>query len=135
MAKITVDGTIQLTKSGSTSVATLWETKLNQRTQQDQKTAYKLWQTIPAEWVDGTWVEVTGELSVRPSMNADGTPRTYTNKDGHIITAHDLNINDVVIHKVKVPGAVPPTGAVANDPHDDSKYGTPFMQVMDDNPF
>ena len=39
MAIIRLDGTLQLTKSGSRSVVTLWETKLNQQTQQDQKTA------------------------------------------------------------------------------------------------
>lgn len=134
MATIRLDGTIQLTKSGSTSVATLWETKLNPRTQQDQKTAYKLWQQIPAEWVDGTWVEVSGDLSIRPSMNADGTPRTYTNAAGHTITAHDININNVVVHNVKVPGAIF-TGTVETDPRDREKYGSQTQQVLDENPF
>lgn len=134
MATIRLDGTIQLTKSGSTSVATLWETKLNPRTQQDQKTAYKLWQQIPAEWVDGTWVEVSGDLSIRPSMNADGTPRTYTNSQGHTITAHDININNVVVHNVKVPGATF-SGTVDTDPRDREKYGSTTDQVLDSAPF
>ena len=51
---VAVDGTLQLTKSGSRSVVTLWETKLNQQTQQDQKTAYKLWLDVPLDWTDGT---------------------------------------------------------------------------------
>lgn len=131
MAKITVDGTVQLTKSGSTAVVTLWETKLNQTTQQDQKTTYKLWLPVPTDWTDGTWVEVTGDLSVRPSMNQDGTPRTYVNSKGHTITAHDLNINDVTIGKVKIKNTNPDN----IDLDDARKYGTLGQFIADDNPF
>lgn len=131
MAKITVDGTVQLTKSGSTAVVTLWETKLNQQTQQDQKTAYKLWLPVPTDWTDGTWVEVTGDLSVRPSMNQDGTPRTYLNSKGHTITAHDLNINDVTILKSKIKNTNPDN----IDLDDARKYGTLGQFIADDNPF
>ena len=131
MAKITVDGTIQLTKSGSTAVVTLWETKLNQQTQQDQKTAYKLWLSVPTDWTDGSWVEVTGDLSVRPSMNQDGTPRTYVNSKGNTITAHDLNINDVTILKSKIKNTNPDN----LDLDDVRKYGSPMQQAFDSNPF
>ena len=68
-------------------------------------------------------------------MNADGTPRTYTNSQGHTITAHDININNVVVHKVKVPGASAPTGAVETDPRDREKYGSTTDQVLDSAPF
>ena len=122
MATIRIDGKVQLTKSGSTSVVTLWETKLNQQTQQDQKTAYKLWLPVPADWTEGTWVEVEGELSVRPSMNQDGTPRTYVNKNGHTITAHDLNVNNITILKSKIAQA---PGAANVDLDDVAKYGQP----------
>lgn len=122
MAIIRIDGKVQLTKSGSTSVVTLWETKLNQQTQQDQKTAYKLWLPVPGDWTEGTWVAVEGELSVRPSMNQDGTPRTYINKNGHTITAHDLNVNNVTIINAKVAQA---SGADNVDLDDVAKYGQP----------
>lgn len=132
MAIIRLDGTLQLTKSGSRSVVTLWETKLNQQTQQDQKTAYKLWLDVPLDWTEGSWVEIEGELSVRPSMNQDGTPRTYLNKNGHTITAHDLNVNNVTVIKSKIKQA---PGADSVDLDDVAKYGQPNDPNWDTNPF
>ncbi len=132
-ARITVAGTLQLTKSGSTSVVTLWDKTYNDKLQKDIKQAYKLWMNVPGDWTEGTFVEVSGILSVRPSMNMDGTPRTYLDNKGNTITAHDLNVNDVEVIRVDIK-----TGAEQNgiDMDDVRKYGTPLMQtVLDENPF
>ena len=132
-ARITVAGTLQLTKSGSTSVVTLWDKTYNDKLQKDIKQAYKLWMNVPGDWTEGTFVEVSGILSVRPSMNMDGTPRTYLDNKGNTITAHDLNVNDVEVIRVDIK-----TGAERNgiDMDDVRKYGTPLMQtVLDENPF
>ena len=132
-ARITVAGTLQLTKSGSTSVVTLWDKTYNDKLQKDIKQAYKLWMNVPLDWTEGTFVEVSGILSVRPSMNMDGTPRTYLDNKGNTITAHDLNVNDVEVIRVDIK-----TGAEQNgiDMDDVRKYGTPLMQtVLDENPF
>lgn len=131
-AKITVAGTVQLTKSGSTSVLTLWDTTYNDRLQKDVKQAYKVWMSVPLDWTEGTWCEVTGVLSVRPSTNQDGTPRTYVDSKGNIITAHDLNINDVTILDYKLKDN---SGAEGRDLDDERKYGSFNQSLLNDNPF
>jgi hypothetical protein len=132
-AKITVAGTLQVSKTGSTSVVTLWDKSYNEKLQKDIKQAYKLWMNVPGEWTEGTFVEVTGTLSVRPSTNIDGTLRTYVDSKGNTVTAHDLNVNDVEVIRVDIK-----TGADTSnvDMDDVRKYGTPLMQtILDDQPF
>ena len=131
-AKITVAGTLQVSKTGSTSVVTLWDKSYNEKLQKDIKQAYKLWMNVPADWTEGTWVEVTGTLSVRPSTNIDGTLRTYVDSKGNTVTAHDLNVNDVEVIRVEIK-----TGNQTEVDMDDvRKYGTPLQQtIMDDQPF
>jgi hypothetical protein len=131
-AKITVAGTLQVSKTGSTSVVTLWDKSYNEKLQKDIKQAYKLWMNVPVEWTEGTFVEVTGTLSVRPSTNIDGTLRTYVDSKGNTVTAHDLNVNDVEVIRVDIK-----TGNQTEVDMDDvRKYGTPLQQtIMDDQPF
>jgi hypothetical protein len=131
-AKITVAGTLQVSKTGSTSVVTLWDKSYNEKLQKDIKQAYKLWMNVPGEWTEGTFVEVTGTLSVRPSTNIDGTLRTYVDSKGNTVTAHDLNVNDVEVIRVDIK-----TGNQTEIDMDDvRKYGTPLQQtIMDDQPF
>ena len=132
-AKITVAGTLQVSKTGSTSVVTLWDKSYNEKLQKDIKQAYKLWMNVPADWTEGTWVEVTGTLSVRPSTNIDGTLRTYVDSKGNTVTAHDLNVNDVEVIRVEIKTGSDTTGI---DMDDIRKYGTPLQQtIMDDQPF
>lgn len=128
---IHLSGTVQLTKSGSRSVLTLWTTNYNEKLQKDLKTAYKLWLSIPLDWTDGTWVEVEGALSVRPSLNEDGTPRTYENAAGHTITAHDLNVNDVRIIQAKINSPAP----AGVDLDDARKYATTQNRDLMEQPF
>ncbi len=131
-AKITVAGTLQVSKTGSTLVVTLWDKSYNEKLQKDIKQAYKLWMNVPGEWTEGTFVEVTGTLSVRPSTNIDGTLRTYVDSKGNTVTAHDLNVNDVEVIRVDIK-----TGNQTEIDMDDvRKYGTPLQQtIMDDQPF
>ena len=132
-AKITVAGTLQVSKTGSTSVVTLWDQSYNEKLQKDIKQAYKLWMNVPGDWTEGTWVEVTGTLSVRPSTNIDGTLRTYVDSKGNTVTAHDLNVNDVEVIRVEIKTGSDTTGI---DMDDVRKYGTPLQQtIMDDQPF
>jgi hypothetical protein len=132
-AKITVAGTLQVSKTGSTSVVTLWDKSYNEKLQKDIKQAYKLWMNVPGEWTEGTFVEVTGTLSVRPSTNIDGTLRTYVDSKGNTVTAHDLNVNDVEVIRVDIKTGSDTTGI---DMDDVRKYGTPLQQtIMDDSPF
>jgi hypothetical protein len=132
-AKITVAGTLQVCKTGSTSVVTLWDKSYNEKLQKDIKQAYKLWMNVPGEWTEGTFVEVSGTLSVRPSTNIDGTLRTYVDSKGNTVTAHDLNVNDVEVIRVDIKTGSDTTGI---DMDDVRKYGTPLQQtIMDDQPF
>ena len=132
-AKITVAGTLQVSKTGSTSVVTLWDKSYNEKLQKDIKQAYKLWMNVPGDWTEGTFVEVTGTLSVRPSTNIDGTLRTYVDSKGNTVTAHDLNVNDVEVIRVEIKTGSDTTGI---DMDDVRKYGTPLQQtIMDDQPF
>jgi hypothetical protein len=132
-AKITVAGTLQVSKTGSTSVVTLWDKSYNEKLQKDIKQAYKLWMNVPGEWTEGTFVEVSGMLSVRPSTNIDGTLRTYVDSKGNTVTAHDLNVNDVEVIRVDIKTGSDTTGI---DMDDVRKYGTPLQQtIMDDQPF
>ena len=132
-AKITVAGTLQVSKTGSTSVVTLWDKSYNEKLQKDIKQAYKLWMNVPGEWTEGTFVEVSGTLSVRPSTNIDGTLRTYVDSKGNTVTAHDLNVNDVEVIRVDIKTGSDTTGI---DMDDVRKYGTPLQQtIMDDQPF
>jgi hypothetical protein len=132
-AKITVAGTLQVSKTGSTSVVTLWDKSYNEKLQKDIKQAYKLWMNVPGDWTEGTFVEVTGTLSVRPSTNIDGTLRTYVDSKGNTVTAHDLNVNDVEVIRVDIKTGADTSGL---DLDDMRKYGTPLQQtIMDDQPF
>jgi hypothetical protein len=42
-----VAGTLQVSKTGSTSVVTLWDKSYNEKLQKDIKQAYKLWMNVP----------------------------------------------------------------------------------------
>jgi hypothetical protein len=128
-----VSGTIQLTKSGNSTVLTLWNVAYNDKLQKDIRTPYKLWMNVPGDWTEGSFLEVEGELTVRPSTNIDGTPRTYLDSKGNTITSHDLNLNNITIIKIDIK-----TGADTSnvDMDDVRKYGTPLMQtILDDQPF
>jgi hypothetical protein len=131
MAKITIAGTVQLTKSGSQSMLTLWETVYNEQLAKDIKTAYKLWMAPGLDWTDGTSLVVEGRLSVRPRILQDGTPATYVDSKGNTITAHDLNVNDVEVKEVILKNPAP----ADVDMDDVRKYGTPLSQVIDSQPF
>jgi hypothetical protein len=131
MAKITIAGTVQLTKSGSQSMLTLWETIYNEQLGKDIKTAYKLWTPPAPDWTDGTSLVIEGRLSVRPRILQDGTPATYVDSKGNTITAHDLNVNDVEVKEVILKNPAP----ADVDMDDVRKYGTPLSQVIDSQPF
>ena len=128
-----VAGTVQLTSTGNTSVLTLWNKAYDEKLQKDVTQPYKLWMNVPADWTEGTWVEVTGSLTMRPAKNIDGTFRTYLTAKGETVTAHELHLNDIKVLQVKIK-----TGADTSnvDMDDVRKYGTPLMQtILDDNPF
>lgn len=127
---IHLNGTVAVAKSGSNSVITLWTSNYNEKLQKDLKTRYTLWMNVPGDWTDGTWVEIEGTLSVRPSIQQDGTPRTYLDSKGNTITAHDLNVNDVRIINAKPKDN---SGAIGRDLDDERKYGKP--NLIDENPF
>lgn len=128
-----VSGTIQRTSTGSTSLLTLWNISYNDTLQKDVKQPYKLWMQVPADWTEGTWVEVSGVLTMRPATNIDGTYRTYQTAKGDTITAHELHLNQIDVLQVKIKTGADTTGI---DMDDVRKYGTPLQQtIMDDNPF
>jgi hypothetical protein len=127
---IRLAGTIQASKS--MSVINLWTTNYNDKLQKDIKTLYKVWLAVPGDWTEGSWIEVEGSLSVRPSFLQDGTPRTYQDSKGNTITAHDLNVNDVNIIQVKLKEANAPEGV---DLDDARKYGTAQNRDLMEQPF
>ncbi len=128
-----VAGTVQLTKSGNSTVLTLWNVAYNDKLQKDIRTPYKLWMNVPGDWTDGTFIEVIGELTVRPSTNIDGTFRTYLTSKGETVTAHDLNLNNITIVRADIKTGADTTNI---DMDDVRKYGTPLQQtIMDDSPF
>jgi hypothetical protein len=131
MAKITIAGTVQLTKSGSQSMLTLWETVYNEQLGKDIKTAYKLWTPPSPEWTDGTSLVIEGRLSVRPRILQDGTPATYVDSKGNTITAHDLNVNDIVVKEVILKNPAP----AGVDMDDVRKYGTSMDEASGMAPF
>jgi hypothetical protein len=131
MAKITIAGTVQLTKSGSQSMLTLWETIYNEQLAKDIKTAYKLWMPVGLDWTDGTSLVVEGRLSVRPRLLQDGTPATYVDSKGNTITAHDLNVNDIVVKEVILKNPAP----ADVDMDDVRKYGTSMDEAAGMAPF
>ena len=131
MAKIKIAGTVQLTKSGSTSMLTLWETEYNMKLAKDIKVAYKLWMDVPQHWTEGTSVVVEGRLSVRPRLLQDGTPATYVDSKGNTITAHDLNVNDVVVLEEILKNPAP----AGVDMDDVRKYGTAMDEASGMAPF
>ena len=131
MAKITIAGTVQLTKSGSQSMLTLWETVYNEQLAKDIKTAYKLWMAPGLDWTDGTSLVVEGRLSVRPRILQDGTPATYVDSKGNTITAHDLNVNDVEVKEVILKNPAP----AGVDMDDVRKYGTSMDEASGMAPF
>jgi len=127
---IRLSGTVQASKS--LSVISLWTTNYNDKLAKDIKTLYKLWMPVPGEWTDGTWIELEGSLSVRPSLLQDGTPRTYQDSKGNTITAHDLNVNDINILQVKLKESNAPLGV---DLDDARKYGTAQNNDLMEQPF
>jgi hypothetical protein len=128
-----VAGTVQLTSTGNTTVLTLWNKTYNDKFQKDITQSYKLWMNVPSDWTEGTFVEVVGELTMRPATNIDGTLRTYLNAKGETVTAHDLNLNNVEVLSAKIKTGADTTGI---DMDDVRKYGTPLQQtIMDDSPF
>lgn len=131
MAIIKVNGTVQLSKSGSSKMVVLWETKYVEAIAKDIKTMFKLVLPVPADWTDGTWVEVEGEEFVAPQYDMDGNPKTYLDKNGHSITAHERVINNVVIKQAKIRSAAPE----AIDLDDARKYGTTQNNDLLEAPF
>jgi len=127
---IRLSGTVSVSKSSS--VISLWTTNYNDKLQKDIKTLYKLWMDVPGDWTDGTWIEIEGSLSVRPSFLQDGTLRTYQDAKGNVITAHDLNVNDIRLIQAKVKDNA---GATGIDLDDAAKYGTTQNRDMMENPF
>jgi hypothetical protein len=131
MAKITIAGTVQLTKTGSTKVLTLWETEYNATLAKDIRVPYKLWMNVPATWTEGTSVVIEGRVSMRVSTNEDGTPRTYVDSKGNTITAHDLNVNDVIVLEEILKNPAP----AGVDMDDVRKYGTSMDEAAGMAPF
>ena len=127
---IRLSGTVSVSKSSS--VISLWTTNYNDKLAKDIKTLYKLWMDVPGDWTDGTWIEVEGTLSVRPSFLQDGSLRTYQDSKGNTITSHDLNVNDVNIIQVKLKEANAPEGV---DLDDARKYGTGQNRDLMEQPF
>jgi hypothetical protein len=127
---IRLSGTVTVSKSSS--VVSLWTTNYNDKLAKDIKTLYKLWMDVPGDWTDGTWIEVEGSLSVRPSFLQDGTLRTYQDAKGNTITSHDLNVNDVRLIQAKVKDN---TGAAGIDLDDARKYGTTQNNDLLEQPF
>lgn len=127
---IRLSGTVTVSKSSS--VISLWTTNYNDKLAKDIKTLYKVWMDVPGDWTDGTWIEIEGSLSVRPSFLQDGTVRTYMDSKGNTITAHDLNVNDVRLIQSKVKANETPAGI---DLDDVRKYGTTQNNDLMEQPF
>lgn len=132
MARVTVNGTITLPKSGSTKLVHLWEL-YDLPNGVEAKRRWTLWtQALPSDTVEGTWVNVSGEFSMSVSK-LDGVPQTYTDKNGNLITAHDIALNDVELLDIKIKDNPVPENV---DLDDVRKYGKPgFHAIQDDNPF
>lgn len=128
---IRLSGTVSVSKSSS--VISLWTTNYNDKLAKDIKTLYKLWMDVPGDWTDGTWIEVEGTLSVRPSFLQDGSLRTYQDSKGNTITSHDLNVNDVRVLQAKP--KTNPESATGIDLDDARKYGTTQNNDLLEQPF
>lgn len=127
---IRLSGTVTVSKSSS--VISLWTTNYNDKLAKDIKTLYKVWMDVPGDWTDGTWIEIEGSLSVRPSFLQDGTLRTYMDSKGNTITAHDLNVNDVRLIQAKPKDNSAATGI---DLDEARKYGTTQNNDLMEQPF
>lgn len=131
MAKVTVNGTITLPKSGSSKLVHLWEL-YDLPNGVEAKRRWTLWtQALPSDLTEGTWIEVRGTFSMSVSK-LDGVPQTYPDKNGNLITAHDISLNDVEILEIKMKENSVPAGV---DLDDVRKYGKPGFHAIDDNPF
>jgi len=81
---------------------------------------------------EGAWIEVQGDFGMSVSK-MDGVPKTYTDKNGVEITAHDISLNNVEILQVKFKENNIPAGTDMNDV---AKYGTiQNRDLLDENPF
>lgn len=131
MAKVTVNGTITLPKSGSTKLVHLWEA-YDLPNGVAAKRRWTLWTSaLPSDTTEGTWVNVSGDFSMSVSK-IDGVPQTYADKNGNLITAHDISLNNVELLEINLKDNPVPAGV---DLDDVRKYGKPGFQTLDDNPF
>lgn len=130
MAKINVNGTVT-TPSKTGSFFILWE-KFDLANGMEAKRRWTVWQPVPINWTEGTWVEIEGEFGESIQRDEMGAPKTYQDSKGHINTQRDLVINNAVILREKV-AAPAPEGL---DLDDARKYGTAQNNdILDTNPF
>lgn len=132
MAKVKVNGTISLPKSGYKSFVNLWELyDLNNG--QEAKRLWKVWTTaLPTDITEGSWIEVEGDFSMSVDKDMEGGIRTYLDKAGNSITAHSISIQEPVILQVKMKDN---SGATGIDLDDARKYGMGQNRDILDNPF
>ena len=134
MALVKVNGTITLPKSGYKSYVNLWEL-YDLPNGNSAKRLWKVWTTaLPTDIVEGSWIEVEGDFSIRVDVDMDGQIRTYQDKNGNTITAHAISIQNPAIIQIK---AKDNSGAIGHDLDDERKYGTPLQQdlMIDGTPF
>lgn len=130
MAKINVNGTVT-TPSKTGSFFILWE-KFDLNNGTEGKRRWTVWQPVPINWTEGTWVEIEGEFGESIQREETGAPKTFSDKNGHLLTQRDLVINNAVIIREKI-AAPAPEGLDADDAR---KYGGPYGHLkVDDNPF
>lgn len=129
MARVIVDGKISTpSKTGSFFILNEF-VELNNGNHFNRK--WVCWQPIAINWTEGTYLKVEGEFGESVQRDDTGTPRTFLDKNGHQVTSRDLTLNNVVILEERISNPAP-----ANVDMDDvRKYGSPMMQVMDENPF
>jgi hypothetical protein len=129
MAKIKVDGKVT-TPSKTGSFFILWE-RFDLNNGMEAKRRWTVWQSVPVNWTPGTWVELEGEFGETIQRNEDGSPMTFTDKNGHLITQKDLVINNAVILNEKIAAPMPD----GLDPDDVRKQGGQYGHLTDGNPF
>lgn len=133
MAKVKVNGTISLPKNGYKSFVNLWEIYDLPKTGQEAKRLWKVWTTaLPTDITEGSWIEVEGDFSIAVDKDHEGQIRTYQDKNGNIITAHSISIQEPVILQVKMKDN---SAAAGIDLDDARKYGTSQNRDLLDNPF
>lgn len=130
MALVKVNGTITLPKSGYSKFVHLWELyDLPNGVQAKRK--WNIWtEALPTDITEGSWIEVQGDFGMSVSK-LDGIPRSYEDKSGNQITAHDISLNNVDILQVKGKENNVPAGV---DLDDVRKYGK-YDGLVDTNPF